>query len=105
MTGRYALVLVTVGERREAEKIARHLVANRLAACVGILPQRSIFRWEGKVAEEDEYLLMIKTVGEGFSALRDAVLAMHTYEVLEIISIDITDGNAGYLDWISESVD
>ena len=105
MTGRYALVLVTVGERKEAEKIARHLVAKRLAACVGIVPQRSIFRWECKVAEEDEHLLMIKTVSAGFSALRDAVLAMHTYEVPEIISIDITEGNAGYLDWISKSVD
>lgn len=89
----------------EAEKIARHLVANRLAACVGILPQRSIFRWQGKVAKEDEHLLMIKTVSEGFNALRDAVLTMHTYEVPEIISIDIADGNAGYLDWISKSVD
>lgn len=105
MTGKYALVLVTVGEGKEAERIARHLVANRLAACVGIVPQRSIFRWEGKVAEEDDYLLMIKTVSEGFNALRDAVLAMHTYEVPEIISIDITNGNAGYLDWISKSVD
>jgi periplasmic divalent cation tolerance protein len=105
VTGKYALVLVTVGKRKEAEKIARHLVANRMAACVGILPQHSIFRWEGKVAEEDEYLLMIKTVSERFDALRDAVLVMHPYEVPEIISIDITNGNAGYLDWISESVD
>ena len=105
MTGRYALVFVTVGERKEAEKIARHLVANRLAACVGIVPQRSIFRCKGKVAEEDEHLLMIKTVSGGFDALRDAVLAMHTYEVPEIVSIDISDGNAGYLDWISKSVD
>jgi periplasmic divalent cation tolerance protein len=104
VTDRYALVLVTVGERKEAQKIARHLVANRLAACVGILRQRSIYRWETKVSEEDEYLLMIKTVSERFSALRDAVLAMHTYEVPEIVSIDLADGNPRYLDWISESV-
>jgi periplasmic divalent cation tolerance protein len=49
--------------------------------------------------------LMIKTASADFNALRDAVLAMHTYEVPEIISIDIADGNAGYLDWISKSVD
>jgi periplasmic divalent cation tolerance protein len=104
VTGKLAIVLVTVGDRKAAEKIARQVVASHLAACVGILPQRSVFWWEDKVAEESEHLMVIKTVSERFSALRDAILAMHTYEVPEIISIDITDGNAAYLQWISESV-
>lgn len=104
MSKKYILVLVAVGNQSEAKAIARQLVEKRLAACVGILTQQSIYRWEGKVTEDSEYLLTIKTTRERFDAVRDTVLAMHTYDVPEIISFDIAEGNTAYLDWISESV-
>jgi len=83
----YILVLVTVGSPEEAREIARRLVEQRLAACVGLIPQSSIYRWQGKVTEDEEYLLTIKTTRSCFAALREAVLSMHSYEVPEIISM------------------
>ena len=84
--------------------IARKLVEQRIAACVGILKQQSIYRWKGKVSDDEEYLLSIKTTRERFNSVRDAVLALHSYDVPEIIGIDISEGYTAYLDWISESV-
>lgn len=101
---KYILVLVAVGDQSEAKAIACQLVEQRLAACVGILTQQSVYRWEGKITEDSEYLLTIKTTRERYEAVRDAILAMHSYDVPEIISIGIAEGNASYLDWISESV-
>ncbi len=101
---KHILILVAVGNHTEAKIIARQLVEQRLAACVGILKQQSIYRWEGKVTDDDEYLLSVKTTRERFNAVRDAVLALHSYDVPEIISVSIAEGSAAYLDWISESV-
>ncbi len=101
---KYILVLAAVGNQSEARAIARQLVEQRLAACVGILTQQSLYRWEGKITEDSEYLLTVKTTHERYEAVRDAVLAMHSYDVPEIMSIDIVEGNAAYLDWISDSV-
>lgn len=104
MAKKYILVLVAVGNQSEAKQIAYQLVEQRLAACAGILKQQSIYRWEGKVTEDAEYLLIIKTIREQFDAVRDTVLALHSYEVPEVISVDIQDGYVAYLEWISESV-
>jgi periplasmic divalent cation tolerance protein len=104
LTKKQILVYVTVGNQSEAKVIARQLVENRLAACVGIVAQQSVYRWEGKVTEDSEYLLIIKTTQDRFTSLQDAVLTMHSYELPEIISVSIAKGNAAYLDWISESV-
>ncbi len=104
LSKKYILVFVTVGNQPEAKAIARQLVEQHLAACVGIQTQQSLYRWENKVTEDNEYLLIIKTTRERFNAVKDAVLATHSYDVPEIISIDISEGYAGYLDWITESV-
>jgi len=93
-----------VGSQSEAEDIAHYLVEKHLAACVGIVKQDSIYRWEGKVTEGKENLLIIKTIREQFAPLQKAILARHSYEVPEIISIDITDGYQKYLDWLADSV-
>ncbi len=100
------LVLTTAGSEEEARKIARALVERRLAACVNIVPQiESIYRWEGKVEEAQEWLLVIKTTGAAFDRVRDAIKELHSYEVPECICISIENGSPDYLKWIGESVD
>ncbi len=100
------LVLVTCGSRNEARKIARVLVAQRLAACVSEIgvPVASTYRWKGRVESAKEFLLLIKTSKKRFAAVRDAVRTLHSYEVPEIIALPIAAGSRDYLGWIAESV-
>jgi periplasmic divalent cation tolerance protein len=99
------IVLSTAGSEDEARKIARHLVDERLAACVNIIPRmESIYRWQDKVESSAEWLLLIKTTGEKSPAVRDAIRALHSYELPECITISIEDGSAAYLGWIDQSV-
>lgn len=99
------IVLSTAGSEEEARRIARHLVEEQLAACVNIVPQiESIYRWQGKVESSQEWLLMIKTTSERFASVRDAIRAMHSYELPECIAISVEDGSAAYLEWIGQSV-
>lgn len=98
------IVLCTAGSEDEARKIARHLVEQRLAACVNIVPHiESIYRWQGKVESSAEWLLLIKTTAEKFSEVLDAIRQLHSYELPECLSIDIDDGSAAYLEWIDQS--
>src|SRR5712691_980043 len=100
------LVLTTAGSQQEAQQIARTLIDRRLAACVNIIPQiQSIYRWQGKVEDAQEWLLLIKTTNQAFERVRDAIRELHSYELPECISISVKDGSAAYLNWISESVD
>jgi periplasmic divalent cation tolerance protein len=99
------LVLTTASSEEEARKIARHLVERRLAACVNVVPQiASIYRWQGKVEEAREWLLIIKTNAAAFAPVREAITELHSYEVPECICLNIEDGSAKYLQWIGESV-
>ena len=99
------IVLCSAGSEDEARKIARHLVEQRLAACVNIVPRmESIYRWQGKLESSGEWLLLIKTTVERFPAVRDAIRDLHSYELPECIAISIEDGNSGYLEWIAQSV-
>jgi periplasmic divalent cation tolerance protein len=99
------IVLCTAGSEDEARKIARHLVEQRLAACVNIVPgMESIYRWQGKLESSGEWLLLIKTTVERFPAVRDAIRDLHSYELPECIAISIEDGSSGYLEWIAQSV-
>lgn len=99
------VVLTTAGSAAEAEKIARTLVDRQLAACVNILPQmRSIYRWQGKVEDATETLLVVKTTAAQFPAVRDAIRELHSYDVPECICLPITDGSPDYLKWLVESV-
>jgi periplasmic divalent cation tolerance protein len=99
------IVLCTAGSEEEARKIARHLVEQRLAACVNIVPQiESIYRWQEKLESTREWLLLIKTTVERFPDVRDAIRELHSYELPECISINVEDGSAAYLEWIEQSV-
>jgi periplasmic divalent cation tolerance protein len=99
------IVLTTAGSEEEAQKIARHLVEHTLAACVNIIPQvESIYRWQGKVEEAREWLLIIKTTAAAFEPVRQAIAKLHSYELPECICLTIEDGSPGYLEWIADSV-
>jgi periplasmic divalent cation tolerance protein len=99
------LVLTTASSTEESKKIARALVESRLAACVNIIPRiESVYGWEGKVEEAQEYLLLIKTTAEAFPAVRDKIQELHSYEVPECIALAVDDGSEPYLKWIDECV-
>ena len=100
------IVLTTTGSEDEARKIARHLVENRLAACVNLIPRvESIYRWQGKVESAAECLLLIKTTVDRFPAVRDALGELHSYEVPECVVLPIEDGSETYLQWLGEAVE
>ena len=100
----HMVVFVTCGSEDEALKIARALVEEKLAACANMIsPLRSIYRWEGKICDEKEWLLLIKTRQSRFEDLAKRVKALHSYSVPEIIALPITEGSPAYLNWISEN--
>ena len=100
------VILVTCGSRREAKKIARHLVESKLSACVNVSsPVASIYRWKGKFQDDREYLLLIKTRRELFPKVEAAVRALHSYTTPEVIALQIVEGAQDYLQWIDESVE
>ena len=97
---KYITGLVTC-PRDKAAEISRQLVQERLAACVNIVPGlRSIYQWQGEICDDEEALLVIKTRAALFPALKDRVLALHPYEVPEVIALPIIEGHAPYLQWI-----
>ncbi len=99
------VVSVTCGSEDEALKIANALVEERLAACANLIsPIRSIYRWEGKIWDEKEWLLIIKTQSHRFEELEKRVKSLHSYSVPEIISIPIVEGSQPYLKWLEEMV-
>jgi periplasmic divalent cation tolerance protein len=99
------LVLTTTDSSELAQEIACALVESHEAACVNIISGiRSIYRWEGSLFDEREYLLLIKSSKEKFDAIRATILLLHSYEVPEIIAVPITAGDSNYLAWLQSSV-
>jgi periplasmic divalent cation tolerance protein len=99
----YALVLSTAGTEEEAQRIARALVEDRLAACVNIAPKiTSVYRWKGTVLTETEWLLLIKTRAELFPRVQETVRRLHSYELPELLLVLIAGGEDNYLCWLGE---
>lgn len=96
------VVLVTCANTKEAKRIARAVVAARLAACVNVLgaPLDSIYRWKGKVEQAREVLLLMKTSRQKLAALQAAVNRLHSYDVPEFIALPIAAGSPAYLRWL-----
>lgn len=95
------VVFVATGNKDEAKMIAKDLVESRLAACVSIVPaMQSIFRWEGKICEESESLLIIKSVKSNMDSLIDRIKQLHSYDVPEVIALPIVAGSKEYLNWL-----
>ncbi len=99
----YCSIYITAGDEDEARRIGKILVEEKLAACVNILPIKSIYRWEGDIEEEGEVTMFVKTRAELADEVIERVKALHSYEVPCIVSLPIEKGNADYLKWIEES--
>ena len=101
MDNAYIIVLVTTASKQEAEKITQHLLDLKLIACGNIIgPVSSIFRWSGKIEKAEEYLTIMKTRRDLFNKLTEAVKALHSYEVPEILALPIVEGSKAYLGWL-----
>ena len=101
----YIQVTTTTKTKKQAEKIAQHLVETTLAACVQITgPITSIYRWKGKVDNANEWLCLIKTKEELFEKVEAAIKKMHSYETPEIIAVPIVTGSKEYMNWIDHKL-
>ena len=97
------VVLITAPDRETATRLARALVDERLAACVNLVPGiRSIYRWEGRVEEDDEVLLLVKTSRLRLDSLERRVRALHPYDVPELVFLSISGGSDPYLAWLAK---
>jgi len=96
-------IYITTKDEEEAKKIGKALVEEKLAACVNIHPIESIYRWEGKVQEEGEAAMFVKTKAELADKVIQRVKELHSYEVPCIVCFPIEKGNPDFLKWIEES--
>ncbi|TRY58452.1 hypothetical protein DNTS_002072 [Danionella cerebrum] len=104
-SGIHSAAFVTCPNDTVAKEIARGIVQKKLAACVNIIPQiTSVYEWKGKIEEDSEVLLMIKTRSSKIPDLAEYVRSNHPYEVAEVISFPIDQGNPPYLKWIGDVV-
>ena len=100
-----AIVLTTVGADFDARALAHALVEARVAACVNIVPAvQSIYRWEGRVSEDAEQLLIVKTAMDRVEALRKELFARHPYDVPEFVVMKIDATSDAYGAWLLQSV-
>jgi periplasmic divalent cation tolerance protein len=105
MNAQHVVALSTAPSVEKAAEIARALVDERLAACVNVVPGvRSIYRWKGEVCDDAEVLCVIKTRADRVEALRARLVALHPYEVPELVVMDVVGGNLPYLSWIDASL-
>lgn len=97
------VIFCTVPNRETALKISQPIIEEKLAACVNIVPSLiSIYKWKGKIAQDSEELLIIKTTQQKFNVLETRIKQLHPYEVPEIIALPIVIGSDKYLNWVEE---
>ena len=102
----YIVVVTTVGNEEQANLIAEEVVARRHAGCVNIIPGiRSLYRWQGKICRDSEYMLLIKTQDTEYEALEQTLKELHSYELPEILAFGIQRGEQNFLDWIAGCLD
>jgi periplasmic divalent cation tolerance protein len=98
-----SLVVTTVGTEQQAVEISEELVVRGLATCVNIVPcLRSIYRWNGKVCEDSEYLLLIKTRRALFAAVSEAIREIHSYELPEVLEFPVGNAEPNFHRWVVE---
>ncbi|HDR73270.1 MAG TPA: divalent-cation tolerance protein CutA [Methanoculleus sp.] len=98
------LVILCTAPQDASDAIIRALLESRLAACVNRHRVHSMYRWEGRIASDDEDLLFIKTVAPLFDAVEQAIRKMHPYDIPEIIALPVTAGSGAYLGWVRKEV-
>lgn len=105
MSSDIRVVLVTAPDAEVAERLAATLVEEGLAACANLVPGVvSVYRWEGEVRRDAEFLLVLKSTVERSAALRDRVVALHPYEIPEVLVLPVESGHEPYMAWVRASV-
>jgi len=105
MQSKYIIVYVTCASKKEAARIGKRLLREKLIACVNIVGGiKSLFWWKGKIDKAKESLVIMKTAKKNFHKVRKRVRQLHSYEVPEIIAVPIAAGDRDYLNWIEDSV-
>lgn len=100
------VVVTSVGTEEQALDIAHALIRNRQAACVNLVPNvHSIYRWKGRVCDDGEYLLLIKTRAKEFRAVRDTIQKINTYELPEVLAYRVDEASAAFADWIRKTTE
>ena len=95
------VVVTTVGTEEEANSLAQELVERRHSCCVNIIPvHKSVYRWQGKICTDSEFLLIIKALAEAYPEIESSIKELHSYELPEILAFDIKRGDEGFLHWI-----
>jgi periplasmic divalent cation tolerance protein len=103
VSGEVVVILSTAGSAEEAGRIARGLVERRLAACVNCVSGvRSVYRWEGKLCDEGEWMLVIKTRRKLAGSVVEAIRELHSYECPEAVVLPVQGGNPAYLKWVAD---
>jgi len=99
------LILAAAGSIKEAETISRALVEERLAACCTVLPAaRSTYRWEGRIMQDDESLIFVKSTRARYGEIEQRIRALHSYMLPEILCIPVACGFEAYIGWLREAV-
>jgi periplasmic divalent cation tolerance protein len=100
------VVITTVGTEEQANLIASELVARRHASCVNIVTGvRSVYRWQGKICRDAEFLLIVKTLESEYAAVQAAIQELHSYELPEILAFRADRGEPGFLAWLAGALD
>jgi periplasmic divalent cation tolerance protein len=102
MAAEFYQVVTTTDSQAEADRLAEAIVANRLGACVHVLPVTSVYRWDGKVERAAELRLVIKTAADRLAALIEYVEQNHSYDVPQVVATEIVAGTDEYLGWIRD---
>jgi len=98
------IIYITCKDSEEAEKIAEHLLKERLIGCANIFPVKSIYWWKGKIQKDNETVLLAKSKKEKFKSIELAVKKIHSYDIPLIECWDVSDVNKEYLDWLEKEL-
>ena len=100
------VVITTVGTEEQANLIASELVARRHASCVNVVQGlRSVYRWQGKICRDTEFMLVVKTLETEYAAVEATIQELHSYELPEILAFKVCKGEPNFLAWIGASLD
>lgn len=102
MSKSYSIVVTTFSRKKTGARLVEALLAAKLAACIQTFPIRSFYSWKGRTSRGRESLMLIKAKSRDFGAIKAVIVRNHDYEVPEIVSVRISRGLAGYLDWIAK---
>lgn len=101
----FQVVLVTAPDQETARQLAHTLLKEKHCACVNLIPQvQSLYHWQGKIQQDQEILMLIKTSKEKYAALEQRISELHPYDTPEVIALDVAQGSQKYLNWISETL-